>query len=395
MLRTTFVFLDISNMNKKYSGEKINKTGKTLVSLTPTPSDPVFIECMDVLTYCRKTHDYPLQNAFSILQKIVLQEDRNAIFAKRLKRHHSIVNKLKRFKHSQLNNMQDIGGCRAILSSNKKITKIVRALKQRPEFRNPDGTVRRFDDYLTTPKDDGYRSYHLIGRFPSLDGKHRPIEIQLRTKLQHDWATTLEIVDLFTGQSLKSNQGSDEWKEFFRNVSTHFAEMEDIPVFQTLENQKKVEAYQKHVNSKPKSIALVKRTKRIATNLGVIRKLEAYYNSLKIMEKHLNEQHLEGYVLVEVNTSARQVRSSFFTDSSLANKAYTDAETAYIGKDDMVVALVSTTSIGGIKNAYPNFFADSTEFLKYFMIVMEHGQQESFDEKFLLFLRQMKSRMFG
>ena len=69
-----------------------------------------------------------------------------------------------------------------------------------------------YPDYIDNPKVDGYRGYHLIGAFPDKDGDRRLIEIQVRTSIQHDWATALEIVDLFTGQALKSNQGK-KWKK--------------------------------------------------------------------------------------------------------------------------------------------------------------------------------------
>ncbi|MBS4052178.1 MAG: hypothetical protein KGZ69_13355, partial [Methylomonas sp.] len=41
------------------------------------------------------------------------------------------------------------------------------------------------------------------------------------------------------------------------------------------------------------------------------------------------------------------------------------------GQSNLVIALVSTTAVGGIKDAYPNYFADSTEFLRHLLIVTE------------------------
>ena len=41
------------------------------------------------------------------------------------------------------------------------------------------------------------------------------IEIQLRTSLQHAWATVVETVDAFTNENLKFGAGSDDWKRFF------------------------------------------------------------------------------------------------------------------------------------------------------------------------------------
>lgn len=53
------------------------------------------------------------------------------------------------------------------------------------------------DDYISTPKESGYRSLHLKYKNKN---KYRPdydglqIEIQLRTKLQHIWATAVETM---------------------------------------------------------------------------------------------------------------------------------------------------------------------------------------------------------
>ncbi len=52
------------------------------------------------------------------------------------------------------------------------------------------------------------------------------IEVQLRTRLQHNWATAVETVGIFTGEALKSSQGNEDWQDFFRLVSTWFAHKE-------------------------------------------------------------------------------------------------------------------------------------------------------------------------
>ena len=49
------------------------------------------------------------------------------------------------------------------------------------------------------------------------------VEIQLRTQLQHYWATAVETVGIFTGEALKSSQGNLDWQEFFRLASSWFA----------------------------------------------------------------------------------------------------------------------------------------------------------------------------
>ena len=95
-----------------YSGKQVIKAGETLLSPNLGDNDPVlFSKSMDVLSFWRFSFENALDTAFSILVKVALPHDRDAIFAKRLKRHPSIVSKLKRFNTMKLKNMQDIGGC--------------------------------------------------------------------------------------------------------------------------------------------------------------------------------------------------------------------------------------------------------------------------------------------
>ncbi len=108
--------------------------------------------------------------------------------------------------------MQDIGGCRAILPTVQDVYELVKIYKdfhyKSPEDRSHwDGDDT--SDYIERPKPDGYRSVHLVFRFKSDSAKRKVynnqrIEIQIRSKLQHLWATAVETAQVFTGQALKS-----------------------------------------------------------------------------------------------------------------------------------------------------------------------------------------------
>jgi len=56
------------------------------------------------------------------------------------------------------------------------------------------------------------------------------LELQLRTRLQHTWATAVETMGTFRGEALKSRQGSKEWLEFFALISSAFAHVEKTPL---------------------------------------------------------------------------------------------------------------------------------------------------------------------
>lgn len=327
---------------------------------------------MDVLSYWRLCHERPLNLAWQALQDTVLLHDKDAIFAKRLKRYASIYKKLKRIDNMTLRNMQDIGGCRAIVGNEKKLLRCVRDLKKLAAFKTETGKYRS-KDYLKHPKDSGYRSYHLVGRFPNEHDELRNIEIQLRTRYQHYWATALEIVDLFTGQALKSNQGDPEWTAFFRGVSDLFAVMDDIFRFQQMSDIDKIEVFAQRVHKSSESLSTCARVQEGYASLRIGKKFEAYANSIKVIDSQISQSPKSGYILLVIDTHVKQIKSWSFAQDALSDAAshYAAFEKEAATKPDLVVALVSTASVGGIREAYPNFFADSTMFMRLLHIITE------------------------
>lgn len=374
-------------MGQRYSGKQVIRAGEIFLKDPLEVTSEQVDSAMDVLSYWRQEHEIPLENALDILKEDTLKKDRDAIFAKRMKRFASIVAKLQRFDAMKLKNMQDIGGCRVIVSSQKKLYQIVRELKKRPNFKNGK-LVKRYKDYIENPKDDGYRGYHLIGSFNGSTGDQRTIELQIRTIIQHDWATALEIVDLFTGQALKSNQGKADWKRFFKLVGDHFARMDEIHLFTEKDNREQFYKYEKIVNEEPSYAASGLEIQEYESKLKVKKLLQAFAASLKIADEQISLHKVDGYVLIRVDTSKKEVRSQLFNKSQneLAEKKYIEYEKISVKQPNLVVALVSTTAVGGIKEAYPNYFADSTDFITY----LDHILSAPFARKESLLQRLLK-----
>jgi ppGpp synthetase/RelA/SpoT-type nucleotidyltranferase len=198
-----------------------------------------YVDAVDIVSNWRTVHSYPLQAMKMTLKRRAKSIDPTAIVSQRLKRFASIMLKLRLSKeaghHPNLSQMQDIGGCRAVMDNVQQVRtlerKFLHAARKNP-LRGPE--YFKTSDYLTSPKNNGYRGIHLVYKFRSNSTQHscysgQRIEIQLRSRLQHYWATAVETYSTFTGEALKSNIGSDEWKRFFALVSSSIAISEKNP----------------------------------------------------------------------------------------------------------------------------------------------------------------------
>ena len=104
----------------------------------------------------------------------------------------SIVEKLQRRGlplsiESMESNLDDIAGVRVICSFVDDIYEISRMLE-----RQDDVTIIAIKDYIKAPKENGYRSYHMIVEVPvffSSSKKNIRVEVQIRTIAMDFWAS--------------------------------------------------------------------------------------------------------------------------------------------------------------------------------------------------------------
>ncbi|QKS71757.1 GTP pyrophosphokinase family protein [Paenalkalicoccus suaedae] len=102
----------------------------------------------------------------------------------------SILEKAKR-KNIPLNrleeDMQDLGGVRIMCQFVEDIDTIVKIIQKRSDFE-----IETERDYIKHKKRSGYRSYHMILRYPvhTINGEKKIlIELQIRTLAMNFWAT--------------------------------------------------------------------------------------------------------------------------------------------------------------------------------------------------------------
>ncbi|MCL2047359.1 MAG: GTP pyrophosphokinase family protein [Defluviitaleaceae bacterium] len=83
--------------------------------------------------------------------------------------------------------LTDIAGVRCICSYANDITALADVIRNQPDI-----TILKERDYVTSPKESGYRSYHLIAQVPihlTTRTEHLPVEIQIRTQAMDFWAS--------------------------------------------------------------------------------------------------------------------------------------------------------------------------------------------------------------
>lgn len=144
----------------------------------------------------------------------------------------SIVEKLRR-ESLRLSQMQDIAGCRVVVGRIVEQEQFVSSLLM--DFPNASVMDRR-----NCPS-HGYRAIHMI---PEILGK--PIEIQVRTSLQHLWAEVSEKSADVLDPTIKYGGGPESWRTFLAQVSLSVMRYEEFENEYSIAVAAKEEADQSH-----------------------------------------------------------------------------------------------------------------------------------------------------
>ncbi len=273
--------------------------------------------------------------------------DKTALVAQRTKRIVAIATKLMRFPNMKLSKMHDIAGCRAVMAHVTLVEKLSKVYEEATAKNAKRGGVfvKKYD-YISAPKSDGYRGIHLVYKYRSDSRKLKPfdglrVEIQLRSRLQHAWATAVEAVDFYSGQALKSNVGQDSWKRFFALSSCAFALIEGRPP----------------VPGIPSDAQQLKA--ELEAHRTEITMIDGYRTATQVIEKKSGE-----YFLLQLDSINRKLTVNAFDKTQLqkAQDRYTEIEQANKDKPGMQTVLVSVKSLKTLRRAYPSFFLDISEF---------------------------------
>lgn len=326
----------------KISKKQITKAGQTL--LTSKSQDEIN-EAIDLINKWRASHMYPLNFMKNNLVKILNQNKIvPVLISQRLKRLVSIIYKLDLNEKMGLGGMQDIGGFRAVLKDTKDLLNLQTILQTSKTHK-----LTKINDYVATPKPSGYRSIHYVYEFNSIqeDYDGLRIELQIRTKLQHNWATAVETAGIITKTSLKSSQGPDNWLEFFKIVSSLFAIKEKLPVLE------------EHSSRTMEDLMLDCELQSKKLKVIVILK------GLRISAKQIESKKIKGdYYIIHINIIEQLVKIQSYSKNNFdkASDDYASIEKS-INDSEGAVVLVTSDSILNLKKAYPSYFLDTSEFI--------------------------------
>lgn len=245
----------------------------------------------------------------------------------------------------QLSRMQDIGGIRIIV---KKISDIY---KIRDDINDAFPHKICYErNYINNPKEDGYRCLHMIFEIQNLkDEKFNGlnIELQVRTELQHQWATAVEILGLYKNISYKSGLGDERTREFLCLCSNLFASSENTPI-----------------DKKYYGINLPQKLRNLNDELNIL----DYLRGLTVaVDQHnrITKGNNSKFCLILLKLDKKTLNLWSFSNITDAKKQYENLEKEITReKKDWDVVLISIDQMKSLQKAYPNYYLDSRSFVK-------------------------------
>jgi GTP pyrophosphokinase len=200
----------VATKQPRHSKTKVDQAGRALTRWIQKDEGEVTeaAEALQVVRSWRARHAEPLALVTPGLRNWVDQESSQIVVGQRLKRMPQIIIKLGRFPSMRLTQMEDIGGCRAVLQDPAEVDAVARRIEAKWK-------IRYRNDYREDGKPGtGYRALHYV-----VVRRGLLIEVQLRTKMQHEWAEIVERTASRLAYDLKDGQGPDELIEYFRVAS--------------------------------------------------------------------------------------------------------------------------------------------------------------------------------
>ena len=324
-----------------FTKREISRYGRILIS--ENPDEREYSRANEALEQWRSAHRYPME----CIEDAIIDASSGidgALCASRLKRRDTILGKIARENSRyELRTLDDIAGCRCILPSIADVDDVACALMEHDGYHSEK-------NYIVNPKESGYRGRHLFFRVPSSEeysyfGNLR-VEVQLRTQVQHAWATAVEIYDIITESKHKFGQGGFDSSRELALIAHILSFGEGCP----------------GVPGFPSTLRdAVSEFRKLDEKLRMVQTLAGFSESVNAISDMEDVSDVEYYIL-QYDYAEQLVIISTFQDGRSANEMYSKLEGCKPDESD--VLLVKADSIEDLKAAYPNYFADLVNFLR-------------------------------
>lgn len=245
--------------------------------------------------------------------------------------------------------MHDIAGCRVIFESIPDLLDYRNRIHSARFKHERKAAQEDRWNYIARPKDSGYRGIHDVYEYKAKVVGGAPwnglqLEIQYRTKVQHAWATAVEVASLVTHNNPKFDEGSDEVLDFFKLSSEVLARAfeDSTGPFPDLSDQEILTRLRK-ADADTHMLRLFDQIRVVHRQPEVQRK-----NTILVLSPHPEQS---GQIVLNIYTFDR-----IFD----ATEKYHELKSASTGFEDIV--LVKSDSMESIQYAYRNYFGDTAEF---------------------------------
>lgn len=332
---------------KVKSKNQIDKSGAALSKGKGFRDEVEYIELEDVFDWYRMTHLEPLSKTTIDIQRILVDSGIGYYIAQRLKRKPQIIRKLKRL-NVRLTQLQDIGGCRIVVKENRDVDLVLSLIKERllenREIKIKETKeTRGVKDYRERGRDEtGYRSLHVILQRDGLS-----FELQVRSRLQHYWAESIERTSVIYGYHLKEGEGDPNVIQYFKKLSDAFYE---------IESGRNPSSSQKIEIDRLKTVCenIISRSDRYKVFDSIVN--EWVINTLVDKETR-SPNWLNNWILVfDWNGGNFVTLAKVSLDYEEAVRSYVSYENQYPAENGYEVVLVGSSDVATIRQTHSHYF---------------------------------------
>ncbi len=315
------------------SKSRVNFAGNNIRANHPT------LEDLNVVEEWRAAHRAVLNTFQAILRTRTRGE--GIVVAQRHKRKSTIFGKLDRFPEMQLARMDDVAGCRLIFPDTESLYSFRRNFHKARFHHKRRNEIDKYD-YIKNPKSTGYRGIHDVYVYDvnSITGRHLKglmVEIQYRTKIQHAWATAVEVIGFITESQTKFQEGDTRYQNAMALTSEILA--------RTFEGSRG--PFPQKNDSE-----LVRDFLALDQELRLLNTLQGLNSVDTIVSKNRNS--------ILIFSASGELEIKTYRDGTDALRALFQLEKEYPGKD---IVLVKADTSEEVRFAFKNYFADAQDFI--------------------------------